>query len=99
MHGTMEHDLSSGFVGFKEFEVMTNRNKRGYSYPDARGEILRQPNAKSFAKNSSIIQELKSEARRRFDTFVGLTINDSRQRSSCVRASDPFHQGFRMSLR
>ena len=60
---------------------MINRDKRGHSYCGVRGEILGSPQdaatAKAFVKNVFISQERKSEARRRSDTVVVLTINDA----------------------
>ncbi len=40
VHGIMEEDLVSVFVGSSEDEIMINRNRRGHSYCDVRGEIL-----------------------------------------------------------
>ena len=41
VHGIMEKDLASVFVGSSEGEIMINRDRRGHRYLAVRGEILR----------------------------------------------------------
>ena len=65
-------------------EVMINRDGRGHSYRDVRGEILGSSRdeltRKHLPSTFSYDQERKLEVRRRSDTALVLTINDANQR-------------------
>ncbi|KAK7571772.1 hypothetical protein V9T40_013482 [Parthenolecanium corni] len=61
--------------------VMINRDRRGHSYRDVRGEILGssrdEPKRKHLPSMFSSDQERKLEVRRRSDTALVLTVNDA----------------------
>ncbi len=66
---------------------MINRDRRGHSYCDVRGEILGSSQDELLRKhlpNVFINQERKLEVRRRSDTALVLTINDANRRSVVV---------------
>ena len=66
---------------FSGLEVMINRDRRGHSYRDVRGEILGssrdEPKRKHLPSMFSSDQERKLEVRRRSDTALVLTVNDA----------------------
>ena len=72
--------FGSYFVGF-ENQGMINRDSWGHSYLGVRGEILRFPRDELLRKHLTqdvlINQERKLGDRRRSDTVVVLTINDT----------------------
>ncbi len=67
---------------------MINRDRRGHSYCDVRGEILGSSQDELLRKHLPrmffINQERKLEVRRRSDTALVLTINDANRRSVVV---------------
>ncbi|KAK7571737.1 hypothetical protein V9T40_009798 [Parthenolecanium corni] len=79
---TQRRFRSTPAVGrFSGPEVMINRDRRGHSYRDVRGEILGssrdEPKRKHLPSMFSSDQERKLEVRRRSDTALVLTVNDA----------------------